>query len=61
MEKQTDIALSIMKVEFIVYSTIIQETVWLGSFFFWAKVRNNHRCLSQCQFIMTVKLQILFM
>ena len=37
MEKQTDIALSIMKVEFIVYSTIIQETVWLGSFFFLGK------------------------
>ena len=34
MEKQTDIALSIMKVEFIVYSTIVYEAIWLGSFFF---------------------------
>ena len=37
MEKQTYIALSVMKVEFIVYSTIVQGVVWLGIFFFLGK------------------------
>ena len=37
MKKQTYIALSIMKVEFIVYSTIVYEAIWLGSFFFFGQ------------------------
>ena len=38
MEKQTYIALSVMKVEFIVYSTIVQGVVWLGIFFFFGQM-----------------------